>query len=78
LSPKTKPFWSSSRLNKAYRATSTTGFSDILKNHSDGKQQESFSEPFGPTALFPPYKTRQRMLVTSHDLTLEEINTTLD
>ena len=60
--------------NKAYRLSSIQGFRTFLKV-SDGKKQQ-FYEPFSNT-LVSPYKVRQRMLINSHDLTIEEINTTL-
>jgi hypothetical protein len=60
--------------NKAYRLSSIQGFRTFLKI-SGGKDQK-FYEPFA-NSLVSPYKTRQRMLITSHDLTIEEINTTL-
>ena len=60
--------------NKAYRLSSTQGFRTFLKI-SDGKNQK-FYEPFA-NSLVSAYKVRQRMLITSHDLTIEEINTTL-
>ena len=61
--------------NKAYRLSSVTGFRTFLKI-SDGKSNK-FYEPFS-NSLGSAYKTHQRMLITSHDLTIEEINTTLD
>ncbi len=60
--------------NKAYRLTSTQGFRTFLKV-SDGKRQQ-FYEPF-TNSIVSSYKVTQRMLITSHDLTLEETNTTL-
>ena len=60
--------------NKAYRLSSITGFRTFL-NVKDGKSQK-FYEPFANN-LASAYKTHQRMLITSHDLTIEEINTTL-
>src|SRR5208283_1603632 len=56
--------------NKAYRLTSLSGFRTFLKI-SDGPR-EKFYEPFG-NRLTSPFKVRQRMLITSHDLTIEEI-----
>jgi hypothetical protein len=60
--------------NKAYRLSSIQGFRTFLKL-SDGKNQE-FYEPFA-NSLVSPYKIRQRMLITAHDLSIEEINATL-
>ena len=60
--------------NKAYRLSSIQGFRTFLKI-TDGKSQK-FYEPFA-NSLVSAYKTQQRMLITSHDLTIEEINTTL-
>ena len=61
--------------NKAYRQTSTIGFRTFLKV-SDGKSLK-FYEPFANSLKENGYKVRQRMLITSHDLTIEEINTAL-
>ncbi|MBF0504538.1 MAG: cellobiose phosphorylase [Candidatus Omnitrophica bacterium] len=60
--------------NKAYRLTSIQGFRTFLKINDGTKQK--FYEPFSNSVL-SPFKVRQRMLITSHDLTIEEINTTL-
>jgi hypothetical protein len=60
--------------NKAYRLTSTAGFRTFL-NITDGKDRKYY-EPFA-NSLASAYKIRQRMLITAHDLTIEEINTTL-
>ena len=60
--------------NKAYRLSSIQGFRTFLKI-SDGKTQK-FYEPFA-NSLVSAYKVHQRMLITSHDLTIEEINSTL-
>jgi len=60
--------------NKAYRLTSISGFRTFLKVR-DGKGQK-FYEPFA-NSLGLTYKIHQRMLITAHDLTIEEINTTL-
>src|SRR5579863_5615320 len=60
--------------NKAYRLSSIQGFRTFLKI-SDGKNQK-FYEPFA-NSLASAYKIHQRMLITAHDLTIEEINTTL-
>jgi hypothetical protein len=60
--------------NKAFRLTSVTGFRTFLKV-GHGKTQK-FYEPFA-NSLGCAYKIRQRMLITSHDLTIEEINTSL-
>src|ERR1700689_4144279 len=60
--------------NKAYRLTSIQGFRTFLKI-GNGKARK-FYEPFG-NSVVSPYKIRQRMLITSHDLTIEEINSTL-
>jgi hypothetical protein len=60
--------------NKAYRLTTTQGFRTFLKVGS-GKNQK-FYEPFQNNAA-SPFKTTQQMTVTSHDLTIEEVNRTL-
>jgi len=60
--------------NKAYRLTSLEGFRTFLKiTDSRGSK---FYEPFA-NALASAYKVRQRMLITSHDLTIEESNLSL-
>ncbi len=60
--------------NKAYRLTSTQGFRTFLKVTKAGqvKAYEPFSNPAAS-----PYKVSQTMKMTSYDLTLEEVNTTL-
>ncbi|MBF0570278.1 MAG: hypothetical protein HQL12_00255 [Candidatus Omnitrophica bacterium] len=60
--------------NKAYRLSSITGFRTFLKIGDDRSQK--FYEPFA-NSFVSPYKIHQRMRITSHDLTIEEINTTL-
>jgi len=60
--------------NKAYRLTSIQGFRTFLKV-TDGTKQK-FYEPFS-NSVSSAFKVRQRMLISSHDLTIEEINTTL-
>lgn len=60
--------------NKAYRLTATHGFRTFLKIKKGGA--EKFYEPFRSPAG-SPFKVSQTMKITSHDLTIEEINTTL-
>jgi len=60
--------------NKAYRLASSQGFRTFLKV-SDGKKH-GFYEPFA-NSIGSRYKVRQRMLITSHDLTIEEVNASL-
>ena len=60
--------------NKAYRLTSLQGFRTFLKI-SDGKSVR-FYEPFA-NRMASPFKVEQRMVITSHDLTIEEVNKTL-
>lgn len=60
--------------NKAYRLTTTQGFRTFLKVTRAG--QTKAYEPFANPAA-SPYKISQTMKMTSYDLTLEEINTTL-
>ena len=57
--------------NKAYRLSSIQGFRTFLKI-TDGKNHK-FYEPFANSAS-SAFKTQQRMLISSHDLTIEEIN----
>jgi hypothetical protein len=60
--------------NKAYRLTSTQGFRTFLKVRK-GKT-ESIYEPFlNPAGS--PYKLSQAMKITSHDMTITEVNRTL-
>ena len=60
--------------NKSYRLSSIRGFRTFLKV-SDGRNQK-FYEPFD-NSIASPYKVQQRMLITAHDLTIEEVNKTL-
>ncbi|MBF0330559.1 MAG: hypothetical protein HQL17_01375 [Candidatus Omnitrophica bacterium] len=60
--------------NKAYRLTSTHGFRTFLKVKKGNVQK--FYEPF-LSPVGSPFKVRQTMVITSHELTLEEVNTTL-
>ncbi len=60
--------------NKAYRLTSIQGFRTFLKVSEGGVTK--FYEPFS-NATVSPYKVTQRMIITSHDLTIEEVNSTL-
>ncbi len=60
--------------NKAYRLTSTQGFRTFLKVRKGSV--EKFYEPFG-SSVSSPFKIRQTMMLTSHDLTIEEVNLTL-
>ncbi len=60
--------------NRAYRLTSIQGFRTFIKI-KDGKNHK-FYEPF-TNSLVSPYKVSQRMKITSHDLTIEEVNTSL-
>jgi hypothetical protein len=58
--------------NKAFRLTSTAGFRTFLKVGSGKAQKfyEPFANNFGHT-----HNIRQRMFITGHDLTIEELNT---
>ena len=58
--------------NKAYRLTGTQGFRTFLKVKKGASVR--FYEPFRAS---DQYNTRQSMMITSHDLTIEEVNTTL-
>lgn len=58
--------------NKAYALTSLRGFRTFLKIKLGSKMY--FYEPFQTAALKGPYKTKNHMAMTSHDLTLEETN----
>src|SRR3989338_5923170 len=59
--------------NKAYRLTSLHGFRTFLKIKFPGK--DIFWEPFQSHA--EPNGSQQRMLITSHDLTLDDSNAEL-
>ncbi len=61
--------------NKAYRLTSLQGFRTFLKIKSGLKIHHH--EPFQNLRLHPDFKIKQNITITSHDLTLEEINSTL-
>jgi hypothetical protein len=54
--------------NRAYRLTSIQGFRTFIKVLDGSKQK--FYEPF-TNSLISPYKVSQRMMITSHDLTIE-------
>ena len=60
--------------NKEYRLTGTHGFRTFLKV-GKGKSVR-FYEPFRAGAG-DGYAIRRSMMITSHDLTIEEVNTTL-
>ncbi|MBF0569663.1 MAG: hypothetical protein HQL18_02675 [Candidatus Omnitrophica bacterium] len=60
--------------NKSYRLTSTQGFRTFLKVTKGSV--DKFYEPFHSLAT-SPYKVRQLMKITSHDMTIEEVNETL-
>jgi hypothetical protein len=60
--------------NKAYRLTSTHGFRTFLKVKKGNVQK--FYEPFS-SMVGSPFKVHQTMAMTSHELTIEEVNTTL-
>ncbi len=61
--------------NKAYQFTSLQGFRTFLKIRTGSKQV--FWEPFQNNFLCQPFRTRQSMHMTSHDLTIEDINPAL-
>lgn len=60
--------------NKAYRYTSVQGFRTFLNITQGGAVK--FYEPFA-NPLASPYKVKQEMVITSHDLTISETNSTL-
>lgn len=60
--------------NKAYQLTAAHGFRTFLKVEKKG--WSGFYEPFRSPAA-QPFKIAQKMIISSHDLTIEEINTTL-
>ncbi|MBF0486082.1 MAG: hypothetical protein HQL16_06180 [Candidatus Omnitrophica bacterium] len=60
--------------NKSYRLTSNEGFRTFLKIKKNGA--EKFYEPFRNPAS-SPWKITQSMKTTSHDMTIEEVNSTL-
>ncbi len=61
--------------NKAYRLTSLQGFRTFLKLKSGSKT--IFWEPFQNQFCGSRFKTKQKMRMTSHDLTIEEENASL-
>ncbi len=60
--------------NRAYRLTSIQGFRTFLKVGSSSAKK--FYEPFA-NPVASPYKITSRMIIQSHDLTIEEVNSTL-
>ncbi|MDO8580773.1 MAG: hypothetical protein Q7S13_04770, partial [Candidatus Omnitrophota bacterium] len=72
---KDKAFLEFQPANKAYRLTPLQGFRTLIKGKKANK--EFYWEPFQINLLGTQYKKQQRMLITSHDLTLEEINVDL-
>lgn len=60
--------------NRAYRLTSIQGFRTFLKVGTSTTRK--FYEPFA-NPISSPYKIKQRMVIQSHDMTIEEINETL-
>ena len=60
--------------NKSFRLTSTHGFRTFLKVKKGAVEKcyEPFQSPLGS-----PFKITQKMKITSHDLTIEEVNMTL-
>jgi len=68
--------------DKAYRLTQLQGFRTFVKIKSTSKKKRSkekfvYWEPFQNYLLGTDYKKKQTMSITAHDLTLEEINTSL-
>ncbi|HPD84948.1 MAG TPA: hypothetical protein PK790_05735 [Candidatus Omnitrophota bacterium] len=61
--------------NKAYRMTSLHGFRTFIKVKQGAKT--IFYEPFQNNLPNKAFKLQQKMIITSHDLTLEETNLTL-
>ncbi len=61
--------------DKAYRMTSHQGFRTFMKVSRDRKV--FFYEPFAETIANNQFVRSQEMAITSHDLTIEEINETL-
>ncbi|NTV28546.1 MAG: hypothetical protein HGA80_00500 [Candidatus Omnitrophica bacterium] len=60
--------------NKAYRLTSTQGFRTFIKVRKGAGSQ--VYEPFANPRT-SPFKVSHKMRITSHDMTIEEVNTTL-
>src|SRR3989344_162844 len=61
--------------NKAYRLTSLYGFRTFLKIKNS--RRSIFYEPFQNNLLSHTFRISQRMIVDSHDLTIEENNFSL-
>ncbi|HLD88565.1 MAG TPA: hypothetical protein VI955_04540, partial [Candidatus Omnitrophota bacterium] len=59
--------------DRAYRLTSIQGFRTFIK--ASGSKQ-NFYEPFSNSSV-SPFKVSRRMIITSHDLTIEEVNVSL-
>ena len=58
--------------NKAYRQTALNGFRTFIKVKTNKK--EFYWEPFQNDILGSEYKKSQKMSITAHDLTIEEVN----
>lgn len=64
--------------NKAYRRTPLEGFRTFLRIYESGEDRAVFYEPFQDVShCGKRYDVVQRMILTSHDLALEEENRTL-
>jgi len=61
--------------NKAYQMTSLHGFRTFIKIKNGKKIY--FWEPFQNQSGFSPYRSNHKMKITSHDLTIEDINHSL-
>lgn len=58
--------------NKAYRLTALQGFRTFVKVRSGGRTK--FWEPFQARSGDDPSRVRQKMIITAHDLTIEEVH----
>ncbi len=74
IESKDKPILEFHPANRAYRLATIQGFRTFIKI-KDGSKTKLW-EPFTNSSS-NPYKVSQRMIVTSHDMTVEEENTTL-
>lgn len=63
--------------NKAYRQTSLQGFRTFLKITNETNHTTTYYEPFQDQYQYKIYEIQQKMVITSYDLKLEEINRTL-
>jgi len=60
--------------NKAYRLTASQGFRTFIKIKTNSSKTPVFWEPFQIHRQGTDFRTRQKLFITAHDLTIEEEN----